>query len=445
MQTRRMTEGRVGPALIRFAGPYLMSSFLQALYGAADLFVVGRFTGSAAVSAVSTGSQVMQMITGLMLGISMGGTVLIGRRVGEGDPEGMARAIGTLSMLLGLVALVLAPAVALFSRGAARLMRTPAEAMEMARGYIFICAVGIPFIIGYNAVSGIFRGLGDARTPVLFIAVACLVNVGADFYLVGGLGMGAQGAALATVAAQGISFICALIYMKKRGFDFPLGRRHFRLEGRATRAILRLGVPLAAQDALVSLSFLIITAIINGLGLVASASVGVVEKIITFAMLPPSAFASAVATMTAQNEGAGLHQRALKGLKCGIGYSLAFGLAVCLFAQWRPQSLTAIFSGDRLVIEAAAGYLRAYAIDCIFVAFVFNLNAYFNGCGRSVISLAHSLAATFLARIPLSYLFSRLGGASLYPMGLAAPLASLMSIAILAVYFLYSRRKGPEN
>ena len=442
---QRLTEGRVGATLIRFAAPYLLSSFLQALYGAADLFVVGRFTGSAAVSAVSTGSQVMQMITGLMLGVSMGGTVLIGRRVGESDPEGVARSIGALSVLLGLVALVLAPVVALLSGGAARLMRTPPEAMAMARDYIFICALGIPFITGYNAVSGIFRGLGDARTPLLFIAVACLVNVGADFLLVGGLKMGAQGAALATIAAQGISFFCALAYMRKRGFDFPLGRRHFRLERRAVKAILRVGVPLAAQDALVSLSFLLITAIINGLGLVASASVGVVEKIITFAMLPPSAFASAVATMTAQNEGAGLHDRALKALKCGIGYALAFGVLVCLYAQWRPQSLTAIFSGDDLVIEAAAGYLRAYAIDCIFVAFVFNLNAYFNGCGRSLISLAHSLAATFLARIPLSYAFSRLGGASLYPMGLAAPLASLLSIAILAVYFCITRRKRPEN
>lgn len=445
MQTRRLTEGRVGPALIRFAGPYLLSSFLQALYGAADLFVVGRFTGSAAVSAVSTGSQVMQMITGLMLGISMGGTVLIGRRVGQRDQAGVAQAIGTLAVLLGIVALVLAPGVALLSEAAARLMRTPAQAMDMAQTYIFICALGIPFIVGYNAVSGVFRGLGDSKTPVFFIAIACLVNVGADFWLVGGLGMGAAGAALATVTAQGVSFFCALFYMKKRGFDFPLNRRHFRLQGRAARAILRVGLPLATQDVLVSLSFLIITAIINGLGLVASASVGVVEKIITFAMLPPSAFASAVATMTAQNEGAGLHHRALKGLKCGVGYSLAFGLLVCGCAQLWPESLTAAFSGDPLVIQAAGQYLRAYAIDCIFVAFVFNMNGYFNGCGRSVISLAHSLAATFLARIPLSYLFSRMGSQSLYPMGLAAPLASLLSIAILALYFLRCRPKRPET
>ena len=309
-QNSRLTEGPVGRALLRFALPFLLASFLQALYGAADLFVVGRFTGSAAVSAVAIGSQVMQTITGIILGVSMGGTVLIAHSVGAKDAQGAARAVGTVTVLFGLLAAALTPVMLLCARPAAALMETPAEAMDAAVRYLYICACGIPFIIGYNAVSGIFRGMGDSKTPVLFIALACAINIAADFILTGALDMGAGGAAIATVTAQGISFFASLLYMKKRGLGFPFGRKDIALDRAAAGSILKVGLPLAMQDALVNVSFLVITAIINTLGVVASAAVGVVERIIGFAMLPPGSFASAVATVTAQNMGAGKPERA---------------------------------------------------------------------------------------------------------------------------------------
>lgn len=440
-QRNELLDGKISTALLKFAMPFMAASFLQALYGAVDLFVVGQYAGSAAVSAVAIGSQVMQTITGIILGISTGGTVLIARRIGEGNARRAASAVGALTVLFVILAAVLSPLMALFTNQAVALMETPAQAVPFARDYIFVCACGIPFIIGYNAVSGIFRGIGDSKTPVYFIIIACVVNIAGDFLLAGAMNMGAAGAALATVAAQTVSFLAFLVFMKKKGLPFAFTRRDIRLQRDDTAAILKVGVPLAIQDALVNVSFLVITAIVNTLGLVASAAVGVVEKVIVFAFLPTGAFSSAVATMSAQNLGAGQPRRARQSLRCGILYSLVIGILMCAFTQFFPEALPRIFSKDAAVVTAAGQYLRSYTIDCILVSFVFCINAYFSSYGKSIISFAHSMVATFAVRIPVTYVLSRYTADSLYPMGLAAPAASLVSIIICA-FFLQRLHRG---
>lgn len=436
-----LTEGRVSTTLLFFAVPFLISSFLQALYGAVDLFVVGQYADSAAVSAVAIGSQVMQTITGIILGISTGGTVLLGRRIGEKNERGAARAVGAIILLFGIMACILTPVMAVLTNQAVSLMETPKEAVLAARTYIFTCACGIPFIIGYNAVSGIFRGIGDSKTPVYFVGLACIVNVALDFLLAGRMGMGAEGAAIATVTAQGISFLASLVYLKWKGFPFPFKREDIHWHREEIKNILKVGCPLALQDALVNVSFLAITTIINTMGLVASAAVGVVEKIIMFAMLPPSSFASAVAAVTAQNLGAGKPERARKSLWWGIGYSLIFGVTVCILAQIVPETAAAVFSRDRDVIIAASQYLMSYSIDCILVSFVFCMNSYFSGCGNAMISFAHSMVATFGVRIPATYLLSRYAEGTLYTMGFAAPAATTVSL-VICLFFLLRKHEG---
>jgi len=440
MKKLTLTEGPVAPTLVRFALPFMLSSLLQSLYGAADLFVVGRFAGSAAVSGVSTGSQIMSTVTMLILSFSMGGTVLIGNCIGQKNEEGAATAIGTLSVLFALFAVVLTPVMLLFSKGAVALMQAPPEAVADTTVYVRICSAGLPFIIGYNALSGIFRGLGDSRTPVYFVALAAGVNVLADLLLVGVLQLGSAGAAIATICSQGLSFAAALVFLWKRGFSFPFGRRHLRLHRPSARRILKVGAPLALQSASIHVSFLIITAIINTMGLIASAAVGVTEKIMAFAFLPPEGFSAALAAMTAQNIGAGKPERGLQALKWSIGLSLCVGTAVCAFANLCPEVLPAVFTKDHAVIRAAGLYLRTYSIDCALVAFVFSFNNYFSGCGNAVISMVHNLIATFAVRIPVTLLMSRVENASLLHMGLAAPAASLLSIVICLWYFRRQKR-----
>lgn len=442
MNNHSLTEGRIGPALVKFAIPFLFASMLQSLYGAADMFVVGQFSGSAAVSGVSTGSQLLNTITHAVLGFCTGGTVLIAQQMGRRNEDGTAKAIGTMAVFFAIVGIILTPLIYISTPQLVALMQAPAEAVAQTEQYIRICACGIPFILGYNVTSGIFRGMGDSKTPVIFIAIACVINILADILFVGLLDMSASGAALATVLAQGISFLLSLAYMWKKGLGFAFEKHHLRIDGYSLKWILKVGSPLALQNVFISLSFLIITAIINTMGLVASAAVGVTEKLISFFMLPPMAFSMATATMVGQNIGAGKPERALKTMTTSMLYSLAVSAVLFIVTQLAPAFFAGIFTDDPAVVEAASQYLRSYSMDCIIVCFVFNLNSYFSGCGRSVITAAHNMIATLCVRIPMSWLLSRMAGVTLFHIGLAAPAASLLQVIICLAYFLWLRKKG---
>lgn len=441
----RLTHGAIAPSLLRFALPFLLSSILQALYSAADLFVVGRYAAAPAVSAVSIGAQVMQTVTGLVLGLSMGGTVLIGEKVGKQDFPGAAKGLGNLTVLFAALAVLMTPLLLAGNHAAVALMQTPPEAVAETEEYLLLCTWGIPFIIGYNGVSCIFRGLGDSRTPVYFVALACLLNVAGDFLLVGFFGLGAAGAAIATISAQGISFLASLVYLWRRGFSFPVHWADFRPRRVLLLRILRVGIPIAMQDFLANVSFLMITAIVNTLGVVASAAVGIVERLVGFAFLVPSSFASAVATMSAQNYGAGRPDRAWKSFWCGVAFSASIGAALCLLCNLIPETLSGIFTNEADVARAAGDYLRFYSVDCILTGFIFCVNSYLSSSGQAMVSFAHSMAATFCVRIPLTIVLRGFSAERLLPMGLAAPAASLLSILICSFVLvrLYRRRVKP--
>lgn len=442
MKELDLTQGRVPKVLLQFAVPFLIANVLQALYGGADLFVVGQYDDAASVAAVAIGSQVMQTITGIILGLTTGTTVLIAIAIGAKDDRQVASTIGSSIWLFALVGIFLTLVMTLCHNSIASLMHTPEEAMRDTRHYILICSIGIPFIMGYNVVCGILRGLGDSKTPLYFVGLACVINIVLDFLLVGFFHMRAAGAAIATISSQGISFAMALWFLYRRGFHFEFSRHDIRLDRILSKKIMILGAPIALQDALINVSFLLITVIVNQMGVIASASLGVVEKIIVFAMLPPMAISSAVATMTAQNYGAKLISRMNRCLYAGIGMALVFGFAVCVYSQFLPETLTGIFTNDPAVVAVAADYLRGYSIDCVMVSFVFCINSYFSGQGNSVFPMIHSMIATFLVRIPLSYLFSLIDPSSLFFMGFASPISTFVSLLICIWYMRYTRNKN---
>lgn len=442
MEKNSLITDRIGPVVFRFAMPFLVANILQALYGAVDMFVVGHYADSAALSAVSVGSQVMQTFTSILMGLTTGGTVLLGQRVGAKDGKGAANAVGAMVALFSVVAVVLTAGMFFTSEPFVHLLQTPEAAVPHAVTYVSICVLGLPFITAYNTIASIFRGLGDSKRPMLCIAAACLINVAGDFVLIGGLGLGAKGAAIATVVAQGCSVVVALLLLARRGLPFPFAASDIRFHRAETGKILKVGLPLCLQDTLVNMSFLIITAIINSMGLVASAAVGVVGRITSFAFMPNGAFSSAVATVAAQNIGAGRQDRALKSLWAAVGFSLIFSTLFCVYSQLLPETLIRIFTSEADVIAAGAQYLRADAYDALLTSFVFCFNAYFSACGNSMISMIHSLIATFLVRIPLSWMVSRMAEPSLFGIGLAAPAASLFSIVVCVGYFQYLRKKS---
>ena len=436
-----LTRGNLFGKMMQFAVPYLIACFLQTFYGMADLFITGQFNGAAAVSAVAVGSQVMHMLTVVIVGLAMGTTVCISRSVGAGSKKQAAGFIGNSAVLFSIFAALLTVVLLLGTNGILKLLAVPPEALAQARQYLIICFIGVPFITAYNVVSSIFRGLGDTKSPMVFVAVAGLINVGFDYILIGPMGMGAAGAAIATVGSQAFSVFIALLYLLKGKEAMQLGRRDFIPDGQYMGQLLGIGVPVAFQEGLIQVSFLVITAIANSRGVNVAAAVGIVEKIISFLFLVPSSMLSTVSAVAAQNAGAGLHDRGRQALKYGIAVCVSVGLAVFIICQFASEAIVGLFvTSEPEVVRLGGQYLRSYSLDCAIAGIQFCFSGYFSAYGRSQYSFIHNIISILLVRIPGAYLASVLYPDTLYPMGLAAPMGSLLSSVICI--FLYKKLIG---
>lgn len=437
--TASLTEGHIFKNLLVFAIPFLIANFMQALYGAVDTAVVGWFSDSAGISAVSTGSQVMQIVNSLVSGLTMGGTILIAQYFGAKQEQDNIETISTMLTLFAISAVGFSIIMWIACPWILQALQTPAEAYEQAYQYVMIASGGILFIFGYNAISAILRGLGDSKSPLIFIGIACVSNIILDLLFVGPAGMGAAGASLATVISQAISVIIAVIYLKKRSFLFEFKLKNFHIYKHKALMLIKIGLPVSLQETMTNLSFLFIAAIVNSLGVVASAAVGIAGKFDAFAMLPASAFSGAIAAIAGQNIGAGKPERAKKSLNASMLLSVICGMIFFLWAQIFPESIMQIFKADMEVTASGVEYLRGFSFDFIMVSFIFCMNGFFNGCGKTTFSMANGLISTLLVRVPLAYIFSVSLSSSLFGVGLAAPLASLLSI-ILAVIYLQTGR-----
>lgn len=433
-------SGPILPALLRFSLPLMLSLVLQALYGAVDLAVVGQFASTASVAAVATGSQMMQTATVVAAGLTMGVTVLVGRAMGAGDREAAGTVAAAQIRLFTVVALVLTAVIIALAPCASRWMNVPAEAMGETVRYVRICGGGMVFVTAYNAVSGIFRGIGNSRSPLLFVLVACAVNVALDLLFVAGFGMAAAGAALATIIAQAASVLFSLVYLHRHPLPFSIPRRSASVPS-AMRNILRVGTPIALQDALVHVSFLLITSIVNTLGVVASASIGVSEKYFAILSIVPSAFLSALSAFVAQNMGARQPRRAVRALLAAQGISFLFGAAIFLAAFFRGGLLASLFDKDPAVIAATADYMRGSAFEYLMVPVTFCFLGYFNGREHTAFVMLQGLLSSFLVRIPLSYYLSRLPNTGMFTISLAVPVSAAVSLTLCLLYFLRLRRK----
>ncbi|MCD8148767.1 MAG: MATE family efflux transporter [Clostridiales bacterium] len=443
METHKdFTKGKIIGPLFGFAGPILFALFLQAMYGAIDLAVVGQFGTSVDVSAVSTGSQIMSTITYMICAFAMGTTVTLGQKLGEGKAKEGGRIIGASIVLFLVIGLVMTVLVPILAGGLAGLMNAPEEAFSETVAYIRICGVGSIVIIAYNLIGSIFRGLGDSRTPLITVAIACVCNILGDLLFVAVFGMGTKGAAIATVIAQAVSVLISFQIIRRTKLPFEFSRDQIRPDGAITKKVASVGVPLALQDFILGMSFLIILAIVNSLGLVASAGVGVAIKVSSFIMLVPSSFSQAMSAFTAQNYGAKEYKRAVRSLWYAIGTSTILGLALFYLAFFHGDLLVGIFSSDPEVIAAAADYLKAYAIDCIFTCFLFCFTGFFNGIGATKFVMMQGIGAAFLVRIPVAWFMSLQEPVSLFHIGLGIPISTVVQIGLcFCCYFWVLRRK----
>ncbi len=436
---RNFTTGRILVPLVRFALPVLAALFLQAMYGAVDLLIVGRFGVPADVSAVSTGSQIMLTMANLIASFAMGATVCLGRQIGEGKPEEGGKTIGACIALFSVIGLVLTCILVPGAGAVAKIMHAPAEALPLTTSYVRICGAGTLVIICYNLIGSIFRGIGDSVTPLVTVTIACICNILGDLFLVAVLGMGTAGAAIATVFAQTVSVVMSFLMIRKKKLPFRFQRSQIAFHGDMIRQITRIGLPIALQDLLVGISFLLIQVIVNSLGVTASAGVGVAEKVCAFIMLVPAAFMQSMSAFVAQNVGAGRYDRAEKALKYGILMSLSVGTVMFYFSFFHGISLASLFSKDMEVAAAGADYLRAYAIDCMLTPVFFCFIGFYNGVGLTKFVMAQGIISAFLVRVPVSWFMSRRIPVSLFHIGLATPCSSALQIIMCLTCMVWFR------
>lgn len=437
---KNLTTGSVFKNILIFSLPYLLSYFLQTLYGMADLFIIGQFEGVASTTAVSIGSQVMHMLTVMIVGLAMGSTVSIGQAVGAGDREKAASGIGNTVTLFMCLSVVLTVALLIFVRPVVTIMSTPEAAVSGTIEYLTICFIGIPFITAYNIISSIFRGLGDSKSPMYFIAVACVANIALDYLFMGALHLGPSGAALGTTLSQAVSVIIALVVIRRHSGALAVKKSDFRPVRPVMAKLLRIGVPIAMQDGLIQIAFIIITVIANRRGLNDAAAVGIVEKIISFLFLVPSSMLSTVSALGAQNIGAGKPERARLTLRYAAFIAVCFGTCMVILMQFAAEPVVSLFtdstqSDGAEVIRLGGQYMRGYVWDCIFAGVHFSFSGYFCACGRSGLSFLHNISAILLVRVPGVYLTSLFFPDSLFPMGLATSMGSLLSVIICVIAY----------
>ena len=428
--------------LIKFALPFMLSNLIQTLYSVADMVIVGNYTGSAGISGVNNGGQITFIITNIVIGFSVGGTVVIAQYLGSGDRKGMSESMKTLITFLLAAAVVLTVTMLLLADPILKLMNTPAEAYQQARDYLDITLAGTIFIFGYNAFSAILRGLGDSKRPLIFVTIACVVNVFLDLLLVAVYDMGAAGAAYATVASQAMSMIACIVYLKRTGFEFDFKLSSFRFYKDRFMMLLKVGIPISIQNVITNFSFLVLTTIANGMGVSASAAVGIVGKYNGFAILPAIAVGSSVSAMVAQNMGAGMTDRAKKTFHTGFALAFSFSLAVFILTQLIPGPILSLFGGDTEMIAAGVEYVRTFSLDYLIVPLTFCLNGVITGSGHTIISSIGGIMASLGFRIPVAILLGLVLDKGLMGLGLAAPVASLGASAILLVYYLSGKWKN---
>jgi len=439
---KNLTTGSVLKTIIYFALPYLLSYFLQTLYGMADLYITGQFNGVDSITAVSNGSQVMHMITVIIVGLAMGTTVIIGKAIGGNKLDNAGRAIGnTITLFMG-IAIVMTIVFLIAAKPIVLLIGVPQEAVAGTVRYLIICFIGIPFITAYNIISSIFRGLGDSKSPMYFIGISCVTNITLDYVFIGLCDLGPSGAALGTVLSQTFSVIVAFISIRKRKTGIKLVKEDFIPDRKVLGEILKVGIPVAVQDGCIQVAFIIITVIANHRGLDDAAAVGIVEKMISAIFIIPSSMLATVSALSAQNIGAGKYDRAAKTLKYATMITSVYGVFMAVIMQVLAAPLLALFTKDAAVVVLGTQYMKGYIIDSIFAGVHFCFSGYFAAYGKSYIGFMHNIISITFVRVPGSYLASKLFGDTLFPMGLAAPAGSLLSVIICVCAYIYLKRSG---
>ncbi len=432
------TQGSIGKLLIEFCIPFLLSNFIQACYSVGDMLIVGRFCSTEALSGVNNGAQICNLLNMMISGLAVSGTILVGQYFGAKREKDASETIGTMFSVMAIAGVVMTILMMTFSNHVIKLMNVPQEARLYTKEYMNICLLGTLFIFGYNAISAVQRGMGESKKPLCFVTIACILNVGLDLILVGPMGMGPKGAALATITAQGVSMLLAANYLRKHDFIFDFSLKSFAIRPDKMKLLLKVGIPSSIQSTISNLSFLILTSIVNGFGVQASAAVGIVGRFNSFAVLPAVAMSSSVSAMAAQNIGAGKYGRAKKSLWYGAGIAFLLGAIVFSIAWIFTDQIMLMFMNeyDEKVILYGRQYMHTFSFDYLLIPFAFCFNGLLNGAGYTKFTLVNNVFSSVIFRVPVALLLSKTA-LEVAGIGLAAPVASVAG-GLISLMFIMS-------
>lgn len=436
------TQGSILKKMIKFMIPILGALVLQAMYGAVDLMIVGQFGTTSGLSGISTGSNIMNLATFVVAGLAMAVTVQISKYIGMKNEERIGRLLGATIALFSIISVVVSAVLIVFAPQLSVLMQAPEEALDLTVQYVRICGTGFLLITAYNTISSVFRGLGDSKSPLIFVAIACCVNIVGDLVLVAGFGLNVIGAAVATVAAQGISVLLSVLIIRKKKLPFHIYKQDICLN-EEIKGIFKIGTPIALQELLTQLSFLALCAFVNSLGLAASSGYGVASKIQGFVMLIPGSLMQSMSSFVSQNVGAGKEKRAFRAMLTGIGIGAVVGVFVFIGVVFYGDVLAGIFTNDAAVVQEAFNYLRGFALEAIVTAVLFSFMGYYNGHARTFWVMIQGLAQTFIVRLPMAYIMTMQPDANLFKIALSAPSATIFGIVLNIAYYFYYRKQLP--
>lgn len=441
---QNFTEGNILKKLSLFMLPILGALILQSMYGAVDLLIVGQFGSNAGMSAVSTGSNIVNLVVFTVSGLTMGITVLISRYLGEGKNKQIGEVLGGVIAFFTVLSVIVSILLIVFAPTLASLLQAPKEAFDLTVLYVRICGGGILFVLAYNVISAIFRGIGDSTSPLLFVLIACVVNIVGDLLLVAVFKMDVAGAAIATILAQAVSVVLSIFIIRKKNlpFSFTLQSIGFNKE---VIKFIKLGAPICLQEFLTNISFLALCSFVNGLGLDASSGYGVAQKVVSFVLLIPSSLMQSMSSFVAQNVGARKEKRALKAMWIGIGIGASIGIVICIATILKGDVISSIFTSDEAVIKQSYDYLKGFALEAIVTSFLFSYMGYFNGHGKTLFVMLQGLAQSFIVRLPMAYIMSIQPDASLTMIGLAAPSATIFGIVLCTIYFIKTKKEFLSN
>lgn len=437
---RDLTVGSVPKQLIKFGIPLYFSNLLQSFYSIVDMLVVGRFVGSNGLAAISNASMISFIINSICIGITIGGTVLIANYKGANDRQGQKETLGTLFSVCAIAAIFITILGIAIYKPVFLLLNVPAEAMKDACDYMMIVCAGTMFVFGYNVVCSVMRGLGDSKSPLYFVAIATVINVILNLLLVGLIGLGTKGSAFATIISQGISFLIAIVHLRKHGFSFDFKLKSFLIKKDKMKMILKVGMPSAIQMIVVNISYLLITGMLNVYGVAVTAASGIGLKVATFAGMACWAVGQAVTAMVGQNVGAGKTERVEYTTKVGLRLSLFATLITVVIVQLFAKPIIMIFTSNPEVVKHGILYLRVCcSFNSLIYATMYTYDSFATGVGSATLAMFNSLLDSVLVRLFLSWILGTVLGYGFIGIYIGQALSPILPAIVGAIYF-YKKR-----